>query len=92
MIQYEPWRIRCEGREDPKFLESIFSQSNGYLGSRCTFFMDGAKAYERCNYLAGGFDYISPGVTDMVNEEKRKLTFPVLSAWTTNTCQPFHWN
>lgn len=29
--------------------------------------MDGAKAYERCNYLAGGFDYISPGVTDMVN-------------------------
>ncbi|MFV0242198.1 MAG: glycoside hydrolase family 65 protein [Lacrimispora sphenoides] len=67
MIHYEPWRIRCEGREDPKFLESIFSQSNGYLGSRCTFFMDGAKAYERCNYLAGGFDYISPGVTDMVN-------------------------
>jgi trehalose/maltose hydrolase-like predicted phosphorylase len=67
MIQYEPWKIRCEGREDPKFLESIFSQSNGYLGSRCSFFMDGAKAYERCNYLAGGFDYISPGVTDMVN-------------------------
>jgi trehalose/maltose hydrolase-like predicted phosphorylase len=67
MIQYEPWKIRCEGREDPKFLESIFSQSNGYLGSRCSFFMDGAKDYERCNYLAGGFDYISPGVTDMVN-------------------------
>jgi kojibiose phosphorylase len=29
--------------------------------------MDGAKPYERCNYLAGGFEYISPGVTDMVN-------------------------
>jgi len=67
MIQYEPWKIRCEGRENPKFLESIFSQANGYLGSRCAFFMDGAKAYERCNYLAGGFEYISPGVTDMVN-------------------------
>lgn len=67
MIQYEPWKIRWEGREDPKFLETIFSQSNGYLGSRCAFFMDGAKAYERCNYLAGGFEYISPGVTDMVN-------------------------
>lgn len=67
MIQYEPWKIRCEGRENPKFLESIFSQANGYLGSRCAFFMDGTKAYERCNYLAGGFEYISPGVTDMVN-------------------------
>lgn len=67
MIQYEPWKIRCEGREDPKFLESIFSQANGYLGSRCAFYMDGAKAHERCNYLAGGFEYIGPGVTDMVN-------------------------
>lgn len=67
MIQYEPWMIRCEGKEDPTFLESIFSQANGYLGSRCAFFLDGAKAHERCSYLAGGFEYISPGVTDMVN-------------------------
>lgn len=67
MIQYEPWMIRCEGKEDPTFMESIFSQANGYLGSRCAFFLDGAKAHERCSYLAGGFEYISPGVTDMVN-------------------------
>ncbi|MBE5990360.1 maltose phosphorylase/kojibiose phosphorylase [Lacrimispora xylanisolvens] len=67
MIQYEPWKISCEGRENPKLLENIFSQANGYLGSRCAFYIDGAKNHERCNYLAGGFEYISPGVTDMVN-------------------------
>lgn len=67
MIQYEPWKITWEGRGEPRFLESIFSQGNGYLGSRAAFFIDGAKAYERCTYLAGGFEYISPGITDMVN-------------------------
>lgn len=67
MIQYEPWKITWKGTGEPRFLESIFSQGNGYLGSRGAFFIDGAKAYERCTYLAGGFEYISPGITDMVN-------------------------
>lgn len=69
MIKYDNWTISADGFEagKPQFLESVFSQANGYMGGRAAFLIDGAAAHERCNYLAGGFDYIEPEVSDMVN-------------------------
>ena len=69
MIEYGDWIISASGYKThvPQHLESLFCQSNGYIGSRAAFLQDGALPYERCTYMAGGFDYISPGITDMVN-------------------------
>ncbi|MCL2486174.1 MAG: glycoside hydrolase family 65 protein [Oscillospiraceae bacterium] len=69
MIEYGDWSISASGfrAHAPQYLESIFSQSNGYIGSRAAFLQDKALPHERCTYMAGGFDYIEPGITDMVN-------------------------
>lgn len=69
-IQYKPWSIRSEApmRADKKYYESIFSQGNGYMGLRGTLPEDREnKSYERCAFIAGVFDYIKAGITDMVN-------------------------
>ncbi|MCL2003452.1 MAG: glycoside hydrolase family 65 protein [Oscillospiraceae bacterium] len=69
MIEYGNWHISASGyrAHAPQHLESLFCQSNGYIGSRAAFLQDGALPYERCTFMAGGFDYISPGITDIVN-------------------------
>ena len=69
MIEYGDWSISAQGycEHAPQYLESIFSQSNGYIGARAAFFQDGAKPYERCTFMAGGFDYIGQEITDMIN-------------------------
>lgn len=69
MIEYSDWKISTHGfrTHDAQFTESIFCQSNGYFGARAAFLIDGALPYERCTYMAGGFDFISPGLTDIVN-------------------------
>ncbi|GHV16480.1 maltose phosphorylase [Clostridia bacterium] len=67
MIEYSDWKISARGTAEPQVTESLFAQSNGYLGARASFLVDGALPHERCAYLAGGFEYIAPGVTDMVN-------------------------
>ena len=65
-----PWSLEITGmdRGDSSFYESILSQGNGYLGVR-GFDPAGAKAnsFERSVFLAGFFEYIKPGITDMVN-------------------------
>ncbi|MCL2083788.1 MAG: glycoside hydrolase family 65 protein [Oscillospiraceae bacterium] len=69
MVKYGGWSISASGyrAHAPQHLESLFCQSNGYIGSRAAFLQDGAPPYERCTFMAGGFDYISPGITDIVN-------------------------
>lgn len=50
------------------YYESVFSQGNGYMGVR-GYAPAGIKenAHERSVFLAGFFEYIKPGITDMVN-------------------------
>jgi trehalose/maltose hydrolase-like predicted phosphorylase len=50
------------------FCESVFSQGNGYLGVR-GYDPLGVKPndHARSVFLAGVFEYIKPGITDMVN-------------------------
>lgn len=50
------------------FYESIFSLGNGYMGVR-GFFEDelNKKSYEVSTFIAGVYDYIKNGITDMVN-------------------------
>jgi len=66
----KPWCIKTEDNSsvNQEFYESIFSQGNGYMGVR-GFSPDGVKKnqYDRCTFLAGFFEYIKPGITDMVN-------------------------
>lgn len=50
------------------FYESIFSLGNGYMGARgFTEEKRSRSKYELCTFIAGVFDYIRPGITDMVN-------------------------
>lgn len=50
------------------FLESVFSLGNGYMGVRgYDSFSQGRKPYERSIFIAGLFEYIRSGITDMVN-------------------------
>lgn len=66
----KPWYIVTEDSSsaNQEFYESIFSQGNGYMGVR-GYSPDGVKKnqYDRCTFLAGFFEYIKPGITDMVN-------------------------
>lgn len=69
-IQYNPWSIQSgvPMNQDKRFYESVFSQGNGYMGLRGTLPEDKEnESYERCAYIAGVFDYIKQGITDMVN-------------------------
>jgi trehalose/maltose hydrolase-like predicted phosphorylase len=54
--------------EKESFYESIFSLGNGYMGVR-GFHEESykRKPHERCIFIAGLFDYIEKGITDMVN-------------------------
>lgn len=66
-----PWEIKAfDNRPENKdFYESIFSTGNGYMGVR-GYQPQGHKknAAERSTFLAGFFEYIRPGITDMVNQ------------------------
>ncbi len=65
-----PWSLEITDMDPDysSFYESILSQGNGYLGVR-GFDPAGVKenSFERSVFLAGFFEYIKPGVTDMVN-------------------------
>lgn len=53
---------------DEKYYESVFSLGNGYMGVRGFDEEDDRKAkYELCTFIAGIYDYFTPGKTDMVN-------------------------
>ena len=65
-----PWSLEITGMDVGQypFYESILSQGNGYLGVR-GFDPAGARenSFDRSVFLAGFFEYIKPGITDMVN-------------------------
>ena len=63
-----PWSIECRDAENRSYRESIFSQANGYMGTR-GYRPDQRGEHQawRSTFLAGFFEYIRPGITDMVN-------------------------
>ena len=63
------WRIENSGSEAKDYRESIFSQANGYMGMR-GFAPEDYKenTYSRSVFLAGFYEYIRNGITDMVNQ------------------------
>ncbi len=69
-LTIHPFSIHMEqaNPQNQAFCESIFSQGNGYMGIR-GFDPLGAKPddHTRSVFLAGCFEYIKPGITDMVN-------------------------
>lgn len=64
-----PWRIESHDLTDRAYLESIFSLGNGYMGTR-GYRPDqrGEHPAWRSTFLAGFYEYIRPGITDLVNQ------------------------
>lgn len=71
LIDIQAWEISCRdssgGSRD--FRESIFSQGNGYMGLR-GYRPDerGLHSAQRSTFFSGFYEYIRPGITDMVNQ------------------------
>ncbi len=67
----KPWEIEAftASHETKDYRESIFSQGNGYMGVR-GYSPNGTKSNnaERTTFISGFFEYIRPGITDMVNQ------------------------
>ena len=66
-----PWVIETDGDagEGREFCESIFSLGNGYMGTRgFRPEQPGKHMAWRSTFIAGFFEYIRPGITDMVNQ------------------------
>lgn len=65
-----PWQISVDDctPEKKQFYESIFCLGNGYMGAM-GFAPEEEKPSpaDRCTYLSGFYEYIKPGITDMVN-------------------------
>ena len=63
-----PWRIESHTPEDRSYRESIFSMGNGYMGTR-GYRPDerGEHSAWRSTFLAGFYEYIKSGITDLVN-------------------------
>ncbi|MDR2052711.1 MAG: hypothetical protein LBP80_04780 [Treponema sp.] len=70
-LDIKAWLIetQSEGPEERDFYENIFSQGNGYMGVR-GYAPESPKrnSHERSVFLAGFFEYIKTGITDMVNQ------------------------
>lgn len=68
-LRITPWRIESRDAGDRSFLESIFSQGNGYMGAR-GYRPDqrGEHPAWRSTFFAGFYEYVRPGITDMVNQ------------------------
>ncbi|HWQ06977.1 MAG TPA: hypothetical protein VN453_07105 [Feifaniaceae bacterium] len=71
LISIAPWLITCEAasEETRDYRESVFSQGNGYLGLRGYRPDETApnKAH-RTTFFSGFYEYIRPGITDLVNQ------------------------
>lgn len=63
------WTISCGADAERSYRESIFSIGNGYMGTR-GFRPDerGQHAAWRSTFLAGFYEYIRTGITDLVNQ------------------------
>lgn len=68
-LRITPWRIESRDAADRAYRESIFSQGNGYMGTR-GYRPDqrGDHPAWRSTFLAGFFEYVKPRITDMVNQ------------------------
>lgn len=68
-LRITPWRIESRDAEDRSYRESIFSQGNGYMGTR-GYRPDqrGDHPAWRSTFLAGFYEYVRPRITDMVNQ------------------------
>lgn len=65
-----PFSIEAEAlcAEHTDFCESVLSQGNGCMGVRgFDPFRPQRNTYDKSVFIAGCFDYIKPGITDMVN-------------------------
>jgi trehalose/maltose hydrolase-like predicted phosphorylase len=65
----KPWEITSQDSQDRGFNESIFSIGNGYMGTR-GFRPDerGKHKAWRSTFMSGFYEYIRPGITDLVNQ------------------------
>lgn len=67
----KPWEIETltASHDTKNYRESIFSQGNGYMGVR-GYAPNGNKKNnaERTTFISGYYEYIRPGITDMVNQ------------------------
>lgn len=68
-LRITPWRIESRDAADRSFRESIFSQGNGYMGTR-GYRPDqrGDHPAWRSTFLAGFYEYVRPRITDIVNQ------------------------
>lgn len=68
-LKITPWQIEGTNQEDRSYRESIFSQGNGYMGTR-GYRPDerGAHIAWRSTFLSGFYEYVRPGITDLVNQ------------------------
>lgn len=68
-LKINPWRIESRDSGNRSFRESIFSLGNGYMGTR-GYRPDqrGAHLAWRSTFLAGFYEYVKPGITDLVNQ------------------------
>lgn len=67
-LRITPWRIESRDPDNRSFRESIFSQGNGYMGTRgCRPDQRGEHPAWRSIFLAGFYEYVKPGITDLVN-------------------------
>ena len=68
-LKITPWEIVADTAEDKAYRESIFSQGNGYMGTR-GYRLDerGEHPAWRSTFLSGFYEYVRPGVTDIVNQ------------------------
>lgn len=89
MIDIRAWEIICtdssaQSRDDR---ESIFSQGNGYMGLR-GFRPDerGLHPAHRSTFYAGFYEYIRPGITDMVNQPDTMYTELLLNGADAAVC------
>lgn len=63
------WSIRNTDPEHRAFAESIFSLGNGYMGTR-GYRPDrrGEHPAWRSTFVSGFYEYVKPGITDLVNQ------------------------
>lgn len=68
-LRITPWRIESREPADRAYRESIFSQGNGYMGTR-GYRPDqrGEHPAWRSTFLAGFYEYVRPHITDIVNQ------------------------
>lgn len=74
--------------EHKDYYESIFSQGNGYMGVRGYSPVSSKhNAAEHSTFMAGFFEYIRPGITDMVNQPDFSSSLLILNEYEVESLQ-----